>query len=381
MKETPTPPYLLDSLTRGIDVIHLLAQLHDEPVSLAELSRKARINKTTVLRILRTLEHKGWAVQTAPGQFRLAVRFVENRIKRIGFSSRDNRLSFPATVAASILRTTAEHGVGLLSLDNRSSNAQTIRNAERMIRERVDCAVVFQAESTTGPELSSLFNESAIPLISIDMAVAGASYFGADNYSAGLSAGRALARTLSDMGRDRVDEILLVGNMQFGSLPAARLNGFLKAFEKHYRHFAGTPVSTVDSRGSFETGIRLLRKKMRATQRRNGIVVCVSDPLAMGAIPAIEEAGRSKGWLVWSFGGAPDVRMELRRSGSPLVGVVGFGPEQYGPQIWNMVSSLMEGQPAQPAIFAKMKVLTRENIDSLYPHDLELMANPETIRT
>ena len=66
MKETP---YLLDSLTRGIDVIHLLAQLRDEPVSLAELSRQARINKTTVLRILRTLEHKGWAVQTAPAVF------------------------------------------------------------------------------------------------------------------------------------------------------------------------------------------------------------------------------------------------------------------------------------------------------------------------
>ena len=373
MKETP---YLLDSLTRGIDVIHLLAQLRDEPVSLAELSRQARINKTTVLRILRTLEHKGWAVQTAPGQFRLAVRFVENRLRRIGYSSRDNRLSFPGAVTASIQRTAAENGVGILSLDNRSSNAQTIRNAERMIRERVDCAVVFQAESTTGAELSSLFNESAIPLISIDMAVAGASYFGADNYSAGLSAGRAMARALTETGRDRVEEILLVGNLQFGSLPAARLNGFLKAFEKHYRHFAGIAVSALDSRGSFETGIRLLRKKMRTTQRRNGMVVCVSDPLAMGAIPAIEEAGRAKGWLVWSFGGAPDVRMELRRSGSPLVGVVGFGPEQYGPQIWKMVSSLMEGQPSQPAIFAKMKVLTRDNIDSLYPHDLELMGSP-----
>lgn len=372
MKETLPPRYLLDSLTKGLEMIDLLAQLRGESVSLAELSRQTRINKTTVLRILRTLEHKGWASQTAPGQFRLAVQFVENRPKRIGFSSRDNRLSFPSAVTASIQRTAAEHGVGVLSLDNRSSNTQTIRNAERMILEKVDCAVVFQAESATGPELSSLFNESAIPLVSIDMAIAGASYFGADNYTAGLSAGRAMARALMETGRDRVDEIMLMGNPQFGSLPAARLNGFLKAFEKHYRRFAGIPVSALDSRGSFETGIRLLRKKMRATQRRNGIVVCVSDPLAMGAIQAIEEAGRAKGWLVWSFGGAPDIRMELRRAGTPLAGVVGFGPEQYGPQIWNMVARLMDGHPAEPAIFAKMKVLTPDNIDSLYPHDLEL---------
>lgn len=380
MKETPSPSYILDSLSRGIDVIHLLSQFHGESVSLADLSRKARINKTSVLRILRTLEHKGWAVQTAPGQFRPVVRFLENRIKRVGFSSRDNRLSFPRAVTASIVRTTSEHGVALLSLDNKSSHIQTIKNAERMIREKVDCAVIFQAESDTGPELSSLFNESAIPLISIDMAIAGGSYFGADNYSAGLSAGRALARILAEGQHARIEEILIVGNLRFGSLPAARLSGFLKAFEKHYRYFPGTPVCTVDSLGSFETGIRLLRTKMRTTQRRKGIVVCVSDPIAMGAVQAIEESGRAKDWFVWSFGGAPDVRMELRRSGSPLIGLIGFGPDQYGPQIWNMVESLMDGKPVAPATFARMKVLTRENIDTQCPHDLELIQVRESRR-
>lgn len=322
-----------------------------------------------MLRILRTLEHKGWAVQPSPGRFRPALRFVDNRIKRVGFSSRDNRLAFPSAVTHSIRQSAAQHGVELLALDNRGSRIHTLRNAERMIRENVDCAVIFQAEADTGPELSSLFNESGIPLVSIDMAIPGASYFGADNYSAGLSAGRALARLCAESPARLIEEILLVGNLRFGSLPAARLSGFLKSFQQHCRPSAGATVTSLDSRGSFETGMRLLRAKMRHGQPRRGLVVCVSDPIALGAVQAIEESGRANAWQVWSFGGALDARLELRRPGSPLAGVLSFVPEQYGPQIWSLVSQLLEGRPATPAIFAKAKVLTRANVQALFPHD------------
>lgn len=364
-------PYLLESLARALDVVDRLQLAGAESTSLLDLARQTSINKTTVLRILRTLEHRGWVVQPAPGRYRSAIRLSDNRTRRIGYSSRDNRLPFPRAVTASITRSAAAHGAEILSFDNRSSRTQTIRNAERMIREKADIAIVFQVESDTGPELSSLFNESGTPLISIDMTIAGATYFGADNYSAGITAGRAMAKALAESGHGRIEEIILVGNMRFGSLPAARLSGFMNSFETHYPRFSTIQITTLDSRGSFETGLRLLRARMRSTRRRRGIVVCVSDPAAMGAVQAIEEAGRAKDWLVWSFGGGLDIRLELRRPNSPLLGAVGFGPEEYGTQLWNLIAQLLEKKPAPPALFAKMKILTRANINTLYPHDHE----------
>ncbi len=360
--------YFLDSLSRAIEVVQHLQRTHSESISLIELARQTAINKTTVLRILRTLEHHGWVVQPAPGRYRAAIRFSDNRSRRIGYSSRDNRLPFPRAVTASVTRCAAAHGVEVLLFDNRGSRAQTVRNAERMLREKVDLAIIFQAESSTGPELSTLFHESGTPLISIDMAIAGASYFGADNYSAGLTAGRAMARTMAETGAARPEELVLVGNTRFGSLPAARLQGFLSAFQKYYPRFEAIQVTSLDSRGSLETSLRLLRARMAAARRR-GIAVCVSDPGAMGAVQAIEEAGRARDWLVWSFGGALDIRQELRRAATPLFGAIGFGPENYGDQLWTLATQLLEKRPAPPALFTKMKVLTRSNIDSLYPQD------------
>ena len=78
--------------------------------------------------------------------------------------------------------------------------------------------------------------------------------------------------------------------------------------------------------------------------------------------------------MVRSFGGGLDVRLELRRPGSPLYGAIGFSPENYGDQVWDLVVQLFEKRPAPPAIFARMKALTRTNIDADYPLDAPVRA-------
>lgn len=368
------PSYVLTSLERAIDVFTRLQQLPGENTTLVELSRQTGVNKATILRILRTLELHGWVTQPTPGRYTAALRFSTSaeRTPRIGYASRDNRLPFPRAVTDSVTQTAAAHHAELLAFDNRGSVSQTIRNAQRLLREKVDVAVIFQAASDAGPELASLFHGSGTPLISIDMTIAGASYFGADNYAAGVMAGQAAWRLLPP---DPIQEVILVGNTRFGSLPAARLNGFLQAFEKRSQRTKELQITRLDSRGSFETGLRLLRARMRASRLRRGIVVCVSDPAAMGAIQAIEEAGRARHWQVWSFGGAVDIRQELRRPDSPLTGAIGFGPEDYGNQLWKLVAPMLEKKATVPALFAKMKVLTRDNIESLYPQDLAQGSN------
>jgi ribose transport system substrate-binding protein len=366
--------YLLESVSRAIGVFGILQRQRVESLTLSELARLAEINKTTTLRILRTLEKHGWVAQPSPGRYRAMLRFLDNRSYRVGYSARDNRLPFPRAVTESIATSAAAHGVEMLSLDNRGSTVRTMQNAQRMIREKVDLALVFQADSSTGPELSSVFNEAGIPFVSIDMGVAGASYFGADNYSAGLNGGRTAARALTQAQAPPLEEMILVGNQRFGSLPAARLKGFQKGFEKRAGTVTEIAPVVLDSQGSFETGIRLVRARMRSTRRKRGLVVCVSDPIAMGATQAIEESGRAEGWMVWSFGGGLDIRDELRRPGSPMLGAIGFCPEQYGPQLWNLVTPLLERKPAPPALFARSRTLTRESIERLYPHDRELSA-------
>lgn len=365
--------YLLDSLQRAVAVVELLQANPVEAMPLSRLAREAGVNKTTVLRILRTLEHCGWVVQAAPGQYRLTFQRVDTKPRRVGYASRDDRLSFPLAVSESIAQTASGQGVELLRLDNRGSRTQTLKNVERMIREKVEVAIVFQPDAALGPEIASLFHESGTPVISLEMPIAGAAYFGADSYSAGITAGRAAARLLLKSGI-RAEEMLILGAPGFGSPSGARLNAFRKAFQEQDKRNASMMVTQVEGNGSFASGLRLTRLRMKSSRKRRCLVVCQNDPTALGAAQAVEESGRAGDWMVWSFGGALDVRMELRRKGSPMIGAIGLAPERYGDQVWNLVSAMLEKRPAPPALFARMRVLTRENIGEMYPHDLELNA-------
>jgi ribose transport system substrate-binding protein len=64
-----------------------------------------------------------------------------------------------------------------------------------------------------------------------------------------------------------------------------------------------------------------------------------------------------------------EARAELRRPGSRLVGSVAYFPERYGDEVMRLASAILSHQPAPPAVFTKHELLTRSNVDRLYPLD------------
>jgi len=64
-------------------------------------------------------------------------------------------------------------------------------------------------------------------VIAVDIPMPGATYFGANNYQAGVLAGRELARYAIRRWKGQVDRILLTELPRVGALPAARMRGAL----------------------------------------------------------------------------------------------------------------------------------------------------------
>ena len=62
------------------------------------------------------------------------------------------------------------------------------------MREGVHLVIEFQTDEAVAPAIAATYLEAGIPLIAIDIPHPGATYFGANNYTAGLLAGRTLAR-------------------------------------------------------------------------------------------------------------------------------------------------------------------------------------------
>ena len=69
-----------------------------------------------------------------------------------------------------------------------------LRNADLLIKEGVNLVLEFQTYEHVAPIISSKFIAANIPVIAIEIPHPGATYFGADNYRAGVIGGQALGR-------------------------------------------------------------------------------------------------------------------------------------------------------------------------------------------
>lgn len=67
-------PYLLSSVNNALKILDILS-VRDN-IGLAELSRLAKLDKTSVFKILYTLEHRDYVLKTSDARYRLGVKFT-----------------------------------------------------------------------------------------------------------------------------------------------------------------------------------------------------------------------------------------------------------------------------------------------------------------
>lgn len=70
----PKKTYLLSSLNNALKLLDILS-VRDN-IGLAEISRLAKLDKTSVFKMLYTLEHRGYVVKTADRCYRLGIKFT-----------------------------------------------------------------------------------------------------------------------------------------------------------------------------------------------------------------------------------------------------------------------------------------------------------------
>jgi ribose transport system substrate-binding protein len=272
-------------------------------------------------------------------------------------------------VQAGLVSAAERAAVELVIVDNRYQPKTAVRNAEFLVREGVHLVIEFQTDEAVAPAIAAAYLDANIPLIAIDIPHPGATYFGADNYTAGLLAGRTLARYARQQWNGKVDEVLLLEIARAGSLPHARLKGVLAGIHETLRDTQGCPVVTIDGDGQFKTSLERVRRHLRQTRAGHVLVGSANDPSALGAARAFQEAGRALTCAIVGQNAEPDARAELRQPRTPLIASVGYFPERYGDGLIKLAIDILSKKPVPPAVFVHHQVITRENVDHYYPND------------
>ena len=67
----------INSIIRATNILELYTRLDIEYLGVAEISKELGLHKTTVFRVVKTLEHQGWLRQDAPnGKYRLSSKLI-----------------------------------------------------------------------------------------------------------------------------------------------------------------------------------------------------------------------------------------------------------------------------------------------------------------
>jgi ribose transport system substrate-binding protein len=362
-------PYIVRSVVHASQILNAFAS-PGEVLRLRDVIQRTGYGKGLCFRLLHTLHHCGLLEKVDETRYRLVSGLRRHRRYRVGYAAQGQDSSFPREVHTGLLRAAEREDVELIVVSNRYQPKVALRNAEHLIKERVDLVIEFQTDEAIAPAIASKYLEANLPLIAIDIPHPGATYFGANNYQAGLLAGRYLGQWARTHWNGRVEEVLLLELTRAGSLVHARMGGVRAGLnETLHDAMASCRVVPLDGDGQFKTSIEKVRRHLRGSKARHVLVGAANDPSALGAARAFQEAGRTETCAIVGQNAEPDARAELRQPRTPLVASVGFFPERYGDGLIKLALDILAHRQTPPALFIRHQLITTENVDHFYPND------------
>ena len=357
----------VQAVVRACDIVKAFRH-EGEELLLSDIIERTSLRRTTAFRLLQSLVAGGLLERTGRGVYRCPFPPSVGRRYRMGFAAQTDS-EFSRGVAESLQRAAARERVDLVTVNNRYSPKEALRNADLLVREHVDVVLEFQTYERVAPIIASKFLEASIPVIAIEIPHPGAIYFGANNYQAGVIAGRALGRWAKDHWEGEVEQLMLLGLPIAGPLPELRITGIQDGLRAELPRIGQASVAHLDGKGDFDQILSVVRRAMRRNPRRRTLVGTVNDMCALAALRAFEEAGSGQLCAVVGQNAIREARNELRRPGTRLIGTVAYFPERYGDELIPLALNLLEHKAVPPATFVKHQLLTPKNVNLVYPLD------------
>ncbi len=361
-------PYLVKSVVHSSQLL-LAFKAAGEALPLREISSRSGLPKSMAFRLLYTLERCGMVEKVGENLYQSCLRPFKQKLYRLGYAAQGSDYQFSSDVSHSLQRAAAAEGIELISLDNRYSAKIAQRNADLLVREKVDLVIEFQTDENIAPIVAAKYREANIPLIAIDIPHPGATYYGANNYEAGLIGGRFMGRWARQHWHSEVDEIVMLELARAGVLPRMRLTGMLSGMKEIIPKLDACRVTYLNGDGRLSESFEAMRRHLRMTRSKRILIGAINDASALGALRAFQEAGRIESCAIMGQNASPEGRAELRLPGTHLIGSVAYFPERYGEDLVRVALDILSRRPVPPAVFVKHQLVTPETVNHLYPND------------
>ena len=273
---------------------------------------------------------------------------------KFGFSCISMENPYYETLEASIREAIEESGSPLISRDPKGDSTAQIQQIRDMIADGIQAIFLCPVDwEKIAPALTEL-KEADIEIINLDTQVQDReevdAYVGSDNINAGVICGEKLIEAAPDGGQGVILECTTQNSI------IDRINGFEetiagKGFEVVERSETGGKKDEAKTQMA-----RILKEQDHITA-----VMCGNDQIALGALEAIEEAGRSE-MMIYSVDGSPKLKQELAKDGSLVVGIAAQSPINIGKSAVTVALQIMNGERYEKETLEEVLFIDRSNV-------------------
>ncbi len=291
---------------------------------------------------------------------------------RIGFANISEDMPFGRDVRRGL--EAAIHGtnnIELIIADNQLNPDIALHVADHLIEQQVDLVIEYQIDEQVGNLISNKFNARGIPVIAVDIPMVGATFFGVDNYNAGVIAGRMLGEHVFQEWDNTFDFLVVLEHPRAGNLPAMRIQGQIDGFQSVVGQVPRGRLIRLDSGNTSQVSANEMRVMMQQFgSNKRFAVISFNDDAAIGAWLAAQELGCKENVLIVGQGGDRRLRIELRKENSRIIGSTAFRPEEYGRKLLELALKILAGDSVPPAVYIDHVFINANNVDVYYPVDL-----------
>jgi ribose transport system substrate-binding protein len=273
---------------------------------------------------------------------------------RIGVSLLTRTHPFYQDLEAGLLAEAKAHGFELNVQSGEFDVARQKDQIENFIVERVAAIVVCPCDSKSIGTSIQAANRAGIPVFTADIAVLApgvrvVSHIASDNVAGGRLAARALVSALAGTGK-----IAIIDHPEVESV-IQRVRGFEEEIAAH----PGIQiVAKLSGHGMKDAAFRTAEDILQAHPALDGIFG-INDDSALGAVAAVEKAGRLGRVVIVGFDAVPEAR-EAIAAGRIYADVV-QQPRTIGRETIAAIAAYMAGEAVPPTHLIPCKLFTRDD--------------------
>ena len=244
-------------------------------------------------------------------------------------------------------------GGEVLVVDGNMDVQKQTAGVEDMIRQDIDFLLFNPVDSDAGEASVKAAKAAGIPVICLDADSKGPRdmFIVSDNTLAGELCGKYTVERLNGKG----SVVLINGNPV--SSTRMRYEGVMKAI-KDYPDIK--IVSEQNGEGLLERGMAVMENILQAPHKIDA-VIALNDPMGLGALSAIEAAGREKEMFVCGVDGSPDALAAIL-AGNGYEMSAAQEPARIGRMGVEYGMKILKGEKIdETEIFVPVKTITAEN--------------------